>query len=523
MYHNRFSIPLTLLTLAVLVPLILVNTVPLGRAESAYTLTPFPVFTQEGSTVALVLTVNNANTSTTYQFMFLVRDPANKTSNSAIQSHTTGPNENQFSILVNYPSPSFAGSNSLVGQYNAQVVQIGNTITTMVASAHFYYSVADNIGYERSQTVNMHATGYAASEAVTVTIVTTSAPPRTVFSRTVTASSTGVVSTTWRIPINATVDTYLLSLSGTSTVKSPSDAQGFSVKQAVMNIPSISSLQSSYQRTETMQFTFQPAYPDGTFASTGVALLVLARPNGQSITLTATYDNSSQTFQTIYKTSTDNQTGTWTANLAAFAYSDAYGNNGPSRPAAGAAQLNPAALSLNVATGTNFVVGQQMSFNASITYPDGTVLQSGSVGAYLLLSGSPVLNESVPMVFDTNLQVWVGTFTWKPADTGGLWSLTVKASDSSVSPNTGTATRAVIVDNSTTTASSSFPLYYFGIAAGLIAAGLLGAMLLFKKRRKTTSASLKIDLEAVKSEAGRIEGQDFFQSIRDQIKKDNDE
>jgi len=510
------------MALAALVPLLSAGTIPLAHAENAYTLTPFPVFTQEGNTVALVLTVNNANTSTTYRFVFVVRDPANQTSTSAVQTHITGPNENQFSILVNYPSPSFTGSNSLVGQYNAQAVQIGSTLQTIVATSHFFYSVADNIGYERSQTVNMHATGYAASEAVTVTIVTKSTLT-TVFSQTVTASSTGVVSTTWRIPINATVDTYLLSLSGTSTVKSPSDAQGFSVKQAVMNIPSISSLQSTYQRTETIQFTFQPAYPDGTFASTGVALLTLARPDGQTITLTATYDNSSQTFQTAYKTSTDNQTGTWTANLAAFAYSDAYGNNGPSRPAAGAMQLTPAALALSVATGTNFVVGQQMSFNASITYPDGTVLQSGAVGAYLLLSGSPVLNESVPMVFDTNLQVWVGTFTWKPADTGGLWSLNVKASDSSVSPNTGTATRAVIVDNGTATASPSFPLYYFGIAAGLIAAGLLGAMLFFKKRRKMTSTSLKIDLEAVKTEAGRIEGQDFFQKIRDQVKKDNDE
>ena len=57
----------------------------------------------------------------------------------------------------------------------------------------------------------------------------------------------------------------------------------------------------------------------------------------------------------------------------------------------------------------------------------------------------------------------------------------------------------------------------------MIAAGLLGAMLLFKKRRKMTGTSLKIDLEAVKTEAGRIEGQDFFQKIRDQVKKDNDE
>jgi hypothetical protein len=512
---------LTLVALAALVPLLCVGTIPLAHAENAYTLTPFPVFTQEGNTVALVLTVNNANTSTTYRFVFVVKDPANQTSTSAIQTHTTGPNENQFSILVNYPSPSFAGSNSLVGQYNAQAVQIGSTLQTIVATSHFFYSVADNIGYERSQTVNMRASGYAASEQVTVTIVTKSTLT-TVFSRTVTASAAGIVSTTWRIPVNATIDTYLLSLAGASTVKSPSDAQGFSVKQAIMNIASISSLQSTYQRTETMQFSFQPAYPDGSFATTGVALLTLARPDGRNITFTATYDNSSQTFQTSYKTSPDNQTGTWTASLAAFAYSDAYGNNGPVRSVTSSAQLNPAALTVNVGTGTNFAVGQQMSFNASITYPDGTILQSGGVGAYLLLSGSPALNETVPMVFDTNLQIWVGTFTWKPADTGGLWSLNVRASDSSNSPNTGTATRAVIVDNGAA-ASPGFPLYYFGIAAALIAAALLGAMLVFKRRRKTTGASLKIDLEAVKSEAGRIEGQDFFQSIRDQVKKTDDE
>lgn len=521
MRHDKIRDALLLLTLTAVAPLVLAHVAPLVHAEStSFTLTPVPVFTQEGNTILLVLTVSNANTSTTYQFTFSVKDPANQTSHSAVYNSPSG--QSQFSILVNYPSPTFLGSNSLVGQYTAQANLVGTVLQPPVATTHFYYSVADNIVYERTQTVNMHATGYAPSESVTVTIVTKSTLT-TVFSQKIVASSSGVVSTSWKIPVNATVDTYLLSLTGTSTVKSPADAQPFAVKQAVMGIAAISSFQSAYQRTDTMRFSFQPTYPDGSFASTGVALLTLARPDARNVTLTATYDNASQSFQTSYATSPDNETGTWTASLASFAYSDSYGNSGPTRLVSTATQLGPAVLSVNVATGTSFTVGQQMEFNASITYPDGTVLQTGRVGAYLLLGGGgQAKNESVPMVFDTNLRLWVGTYTWPVSDAGGLWSLNVKASDLSSSPNSGSATRAVILDNATG-GSSSFQLYFFGIVAALIAAGLMGGLFFFRRRRKVSSPSLKIDLEAVKSEAGRIEGQDFFQSIRDQVKKDKDD
>ena len=34
---------------------------------------------------------------------------------------------------------------------------------------------------------------------------------------------------------------------------------------------------------------------------------------------------------------------------------------------------------------------------------------------------------------------------------------------------------------------------------------------------------MKIDFEAVKSEAGKIENQAFFQSVKDQLSKDKDE
>jgi len=304
---------------------------------------------------------------------------------------------------------------------------------------------------------------------------------------------------------------------GTSTFKNPADRQTVFVGQAIMIINSITSVKTTYQRTDTMGFFFLAAYPDGSFASTGTALLTLARPSGGSVSLTATYDSPSQTFEAFYQTSLDNQTGTWTASLGGHAYSDIYGNNGPGIIVSTSPQLTTIPLTVTVTTNSTIAVGQQLKFNATVTYADGTAFQ-GAVKAYLVYSGMPAINDTVPVVFDTSLKVWFGTYTIRPSDTGGLWSLIVKASDSPTPPNTGSASRVVTVQNST----ASFPLYYFGIIAALLAALLVGLLFVFK-RRKVTHARLKIDLDAVRSEAGRIESSDFFQSVKDQVKKEKDD
>src|SRR5207244_7663099 len=85
--------------------------------------------------------------------------------------------------------------------------------------------------------------------------------------------------------------------------------------------------------------------------------------------------------------------------------------------------------------------------------------------------------------------------------------------------NTGTATRAINIQNNP---PASFPLYYFGIIAALIT-GLLIAVFLVFKRHRVTHARLKIDLDAVHSEAGRIESSDFFKSVKDQVRKEKED
>ncbi len=481
-------------------------------------LNPVPASTQEGNTVSLVLTVNSASPSTLYQFRFFVRDPASRTFQSQLQNFTTLPGQNQFSILVVYPSTSFSGYNSLVGQYSTWVDQVSPVASSNVATSSFFINIVDSTEHQRTQTVNIQASKYNASESVSVTI-RTQTTSTIVFSQTVPASATGMVITSWKIPRNATIDTYVATITGTSTIKNPTDLQRFSVNAATMSIAAVTSLKSFYQRTETMKLSFQPTYPDGSIPSTGVGLLTLERPDHVNITLTATYDSVAQTFNASYTTSINNQTGTWTAILAGHSYSDAYGNTSPGTGLTNTVQITPATLTISVTANTSLSVGQQLKFNATITYPDGTPLQSGTVKAYLLYGGTPIVNDSVPVVFDTGLGLWVGTYTAKPTDTGGLWSLVVKASDSPTPPNTGTATRAINIQNNP---QAGLPLYYFGIIAAIIAGLLIAAFLVFK-RRKVKYARLKIDLDAVHSEAGRIESQEFFKSVKDQVKKEKED
>ncbi|OLB68634.1 hypothetical protein AUI06_10505 [archaeon 13_2_20CM_2_52_21] len=517
---TRFALLFILVTLA---PILADEMVPRVIAccitpGGYYSLTSVPSSTQEGNMVNLVLTVTGATGGTLYQFRFFVKDSSSVTFKSPLENYTTPTGQTQFSKSVAYPSTSFAGSDSLLGQYTASVDLVSPFASPNVASSSFFINIVDSSEHERTQTVNIQASGYNASESVSLSI-RTQTTSTLVFAQTTTASPGGVVTADWNIPVNATIDTYVVTVSGTSTFKTPPDVQHFGVNVAIMSVAAILSFKPIYQRTETMQYSFQPIYPDGSLPSTGVGLLTLATPSGSRTTLTATYDGSTQTFNASYVTTMTNQTGVWTVTLGARAYSDAYGNTGPGTNIMNAPQLAPAALTIDVTTNTNIAVGQQLKFNATVEYPDGTTLQSGTVRAYLLYSGTPTINDSVPLVFDTTLGLWVGSYTARSTDSGGLWSLVVKASDSPTPANTGTATRAITIQN---TPPASFPLYYFGLIATVIAGILIAVFLVFKKHR-VTHARLKIDLEAVHSEAGRIESSEFFKSVKDQVRKEKEE
>jgi PKD repeat protein len=655
----------------------------------------------------LILSVSGAAPTTLYQFHFYVRDPSTKIWGSIQENYTTFPGETQFGIILAYPSTAFVGSgtNSLVGQYVGWVDQIMPTPASnpvAVTPSGFWFILTDKTEYQRTETVGIRASGYNASETATI-IIRTQTSSTVVLNVTSTASSAGLITGSWKIPRNAVLDNYVITITGKSTSKNPADAQGFAVKAASMSISALVSSKTSYQRTEVMKFSFTARYPDGQYANTGTALVLLTGAGGNSVSLTTVYDSVAQTFNATYKTFFNNQTGTWTATLAVNGFDDGFGNTGPTVAVTASPQLQPAILAITITSKPYFAIGEQIKFNATIQYPEQTEMtdQIGQAYAFLLFSGGGHNDTITQLVYDSTLNLWVGTYT-PGTEPGGLWSLTVAGTDSVSPPNTGKATKTVqlqdripvssftftsgtiltlvpvsfdgtssydpdgtivgyawdfgdgstgsgptpthsyaiasiysvklnVTDNSgstqvstqtvtitdrppvvtitqsATTATSgqaliitisatdsdgtivnatinwgdgtkdtitgtpttdshtyslanaassaiytvtvtirdnsglsasttsspitvqqiqpsssvSFPLYYFGILAALIAALLIGTFLAFR-RHKVTHARLKIDLEAVKAEAGRIENQEFFQSVKDQLKKDKE-
>jgi len=450
--HNKATRYVMLIAFSLLASTLLAGAAPRAHAAPTYSLGTIPFLGQEGTTFTVVLTVGGATGGTLYQFRFWVKDPAANLHSSVLQNYTTASGQNSFTLPVFfYPTSSFSGPNNLVGQYFLNATQLRPVVANPnVAQTYFLIFLTDNYQYQRTETVKVQATGYNVAEPATVRIATASTPPTTVFAVNTTASISGVVTANWHIPPDAVLDPkgYIATVTGTVTVKTPADVSGFNVNPALMTVSSLNSMKSSYQRTETMSFSFRPVYPDGTFASTGVALLTLARPGGGNVTLATAYSSASQTFNATYKTSVTNVTGTWTASLAVNAYADAWGNSGPSARLTNAPLLVPATLTISIAATSYVPIGQQVRVNATVTYPDGTRLTTGSgVKSFLVYTGTPAVTHTVPLTFDTGLQHWFGSYSPQTSDPGGLWSLIVNATDSPTPPNTGSASTAVTLQD----------------------------------------------------------------------------
>jgi len=160
-------------------------------------------------------------------------------------------------------------------------------------------------------------------------------------------------------------------------------------------------------------------------------------------------------------------------------------------------------------TATTAPPGQAVIITISATDPDGTIVNatvSWGDGAKDTLIGNPSTDSHA--------------YSLANGASSATYTVTVTVYDNSGSVSS-TTSKTITVQPVQSSSNVSFPLYYFGILAALIAALLIGAFLAFR-RHKVTHARLKIDLEAVKAEAGRIENQEFFQSVKDQLKKDKE-
>jgi hypothetical protein len=98
-----------------------------------------------------------------------------------------------------------------------------------LAQSQFSVGFLDSTTYHRGQTVTVNAVGYQPNQPATISI-TSVATGSSLFFQSVTASSNGVISTTWTVPSNAAIGKYNVTITPTSgTPKLLPDSEIFSV------------------------------------------------------------------------------------------------------------------------------------------------------------------------------------------------------------------------------------------------------------------------------------------------------
>jgi 5-hydroxyisourate hydrolase-like protein (transthyretin family) len=185
---------------------------------------PSPRQLQEGNKTSVKINVTGGLPNTRYPANITVKDPANQThfaivllSNTTVTGAGNG--------TASFPTDFGTGAHTnLAGTYFA------SSNVTGVETAEFFVGLTDKTGYQRKENVRIQAAGYKGSEKVKVDIRTSVSVSS--FPQNVTASSSGLITLTWSVPVNATSGTYHVILTNTTadgTVKMPTDTQDFAI------------------------------------------------------------------------------------------------------------------------------------------------------------------------------------------------------------------------------------------------------------------------------------------------------
>src|SRR5207249_3910104 len=229
-----------------------------------------------------------------------------------------------------------------------------------VATGQFQVGLTDNATYQRTAPVLIRASGYLPLENVTINLTQGSTSVQN-FPTSTKADTNGLISLSWQTSVGTPLGNYLVSISGSTSTKTPPDSQAFTVYPTNVTISGLWLNRGSIERSQTLEFRFNAAYLNGSLASSGTATIRITEPNGSNHTITASYDSSLQTFRAFYVTTLGSTTGVWIATIDLNSFVDGLNNGGPLSPVFTNFNIRPASLTVSA-----------ISYNA--TYPSGTIL-----------------------------------------------------------------------------------------------------------------------------------------------------
>jgi hypothetical protein len=428
-----------------------------------------------------------------------------------------------FLTSVTYPT-DFNANVTYAGEYNITVSQTIPPPTTRAATSLFQVGLTDSLGYQRTQPVSLIAQGYRSSENITIAMrsATGNAPG---FPTSRLANSLGMLTYTWTsIPPSVSLGNYTVTLTGSATPKTGSpDIQTFLVNPANVTITQLVIGQNSLQRSETETFRFTATYPNAAQARTGSAIVRIIEANGLTEhDISATYKTAVGQFQGTFQIPLTSDTGVWVASIDVGGYNDGYGNVGPSSSVNRGFAVSSASLSVSASTpNINYTTGSILVVNAIVVTPGGDNFTSGTVTATTHYS-SVQIGSPLRLSYDQTHGKWVGSYTVNSTSPTGIWIIQINATDSYGNSGYGSTSTLVTLPPSqqppASPTSSAFNYLWIVVIVLVAALAVLASFIVYRRGRMTRRV-LKVDLEAIHAEAEKVENNEFFKSVQEQLKE----
>jgi hypothetical protein len=193
-----------------------------------------PELLQEGNEVVLNVTISGVQSGTTHQANVTVELPAPlSTSYSRMVELSASDQETVASAMVTYPAAAFQPEGSLTdytGSYKAYFNE-----TDSLAATQFFVGFTNSSQYHRSQAVAIRAIGYQADENATISIKNAKTSAE-VYSERVSASSEGVITSSWTVPSDAVIGDFNITITPDNTAKLIPDSQLISVSGYAISV-----------------------------------------------------------------------------------------------------------------------------------------------------------------------------------------------------------------------------------------------------------------------------------------------
>jgi hypothetical protein len=276
------------------------------------------------------------------------------------------------------------------------------------------------------------------------------------------------------------------------------------------------------QTSQTEDFRFSALYPGGATVRTGSVNLRLVESDGTTSHYVAmTYSSGLVAFHGTFQIPLSSEVGPWVATIEVSSFDDGYGNKGPISSVLKPFTVSPAILVVSAITNyNNYTIGGIVAIYASVVTPGGYNFTTGTVTATTYHASSQI-GSPLPLFYDQSRGKWVGSYTINSTNPAGIWQIQVNASDSY--GNVGQGSTSTLVSIPAAPQQSSTFNYLLVVVIALVGGlAVLVSWIVFGRRRVLRRV-LKVDLEAIHAEAKKVENQDFFKKIQEQLKQQKEE